>query len=148
MCGYKKTSEQHFCHSDVFPVAPPASLIIYFALSTKTERFQRAFGPSSAARTHGLLVPNLSGILFPLVYSGFQCFLIRFTYSLTLLSPLFPGAPAPSVVIYVVKNASRPVFGEDSPVPDGKRFVFQIVCIVTLRRRICKSFLQGWQLKD
>ena len=29
MCGYKKTSEQHFCHSDVFPVAPPASLIIY-----------------------------------------------------------------------------------------------------------------------
>ena len=25
MCGYKKTSEQHFCHSDVFPVAPPGS---------------------------------------------------------------------------------------------------------------------------
>ena len=29
MCGYKKTSEQHFCHSDVFPIAPPASLIIH-----------------------------------------------------------------------------------------------------------------------
>jgi len=41
---------------------------------------------------------------------------------LTLLSPLFPGIPAPYVVIYVVKNASRPVFGEDSPMPDGKRF--------------------------
>ena len=39
-----------------------------------------------------------------------------------LLSPLFPGVPAPSVVIYVVKNASHPVSGEDSPVPDGKRF--------------------------
>jgi len=26
------------------------------------------------------------------------------------------------VVIYVVKNASRPVFGEGSPMPDGKRF--------------------------
>ena len=26
------------------------------------------------------------------------------------------------MVIYVVKNASRPVFGEDSPVPGGKRF--------------------------
>jgi hypothetical protein len=26
------------------------------------------------------------------------------------------------VVIYVVKNASRPVSGEDSPMPDGKRF--------------------------
>ena len=57
-----------------------------------------------------------------LVYSGFRCFLICFTYSLTLLSPLFPGVPAPSVVIYVVKNASRPVSGEDSPMPDGKRF--------------------------
>jgi hypothetical protein len=57
-----------------------------------------------------------------LVYSGFQCFLICFTYSLTLLSPLCPHVPAPSVVIYVVKNASRPVSGELSPVPDGKRF--------------------------
>lgn len=28
------------------------------------------------------------------------------------------------MVIYVVKNASRPVSGEDSPVPDGKRFSF------------------------
>lgn len=35
-----------------------------------------------------------------LVYSGFQCFLICFTYSLTLLSPLCPHVPAPSVVIY------------------------------------------------
>lgn len=26
------------------------------------------------------------------------------------------------MVIYVVKNASRPVFGENSPMPDGKRF--------------------------
>ena len=44
MCGYKKTSEQYFCHSDVFPVAPPASLIIYLLpyQPTKTERFQRA----------------------------------------------------------------------------------------------------------
>ena len=67
-------------------------------------------------------LPNLSGILFPLVYSGFRRFLICFTYSLTLLFPLFPGTPAPSVVIYVVKNASRPVFGENSPMPDGKRF--------------------------
>ena len=72
--------------------------------------------------TKSYYVPNLSGILFPLVYSGFRRFLICFTYSLTLLFPLFPGTPAPSVVIYVVKNASRPVSGEDSPVPDGKRF--------------------------
>ena len=82
-----------------------------------------------------------------LVYSGFQCFLICFTYSLTLLSPLFPGVPAPSVVIYVVKNASRPVPGELSQEPDGKRFSFQVVCIVTLRRRLCKWFLRGAQIK-
>ena len=44
------------------------------------------------------------------------------------------------MVIYVVKNASRPVSGELSPVPDGKRFAFQIVCIVTLRRVLCKWF--------
>ena len=67
-------------------------------------------------------LPNLSRILFPFVYSGFRRFLICFTCSLTLLSPLFPGVPAPYVVIYVVKNASRPVSGELSPVPDGKRF--------------------------
>ena len=51
------------------------------------------------------------------------------------------------MVIYVVKNASRPVSGEDSPVPGGKRFVFQTVCIVTLSRQLCKLFLRGWQLK-
>ena len=81
-------------------------------------------GPSGATRTPGLLIPNLSGILFPLVYSGFRHFLICFTYSLTLLSPLFPGIPEPYVVIYVVKNASRPVSGELSPMPDGKRLAF------------------------
>ena len=75
-------------------------------------------------RTFDILLPNLSGILFPLVYSGFRRFLICFTYSLALLSPLFPGVPAPSVVIYVVKNASRPVSGELSPAQDGKRLAF------------------------
>ena len=61
-----------------------------------------------------------------LIYSGFQPFPICFTYSLTLLSPLFPGVPEPYVVIYVVKNASRPVSGEDSPMPDGK--CFSLLC--------------------
>ena len=51
------------------------------------------------------------------------------------------------MVIYVVKNASRPVSGELSPGPDGKRFVFQTVCIVTLRRELCKRFLKGMRLK-
>ena len=84
---------------------------------------QPAFaGPRWETRTPDILLPNLSGKLFLLVYSDFQPFSICFTYSLTLLFPLFPGVPEPYVVIYVVKNASRPVFGENSPMPDGKRF--------------------------
>ena len=77
-----------------------------------------------------------------LVYSGFQCFSICFTYSLTLLSPLCPHVPAPSVVIYVVKSASRPKPVIFSPAQDGKRFAFQTVCIVTLSRVLCKWFLR------
>ena len=120
-------------------------------LLTQKNRLKRQIskkgGPSDRIRTRGILLPNLSGILFSLVYSGFRHFLICFTYSLTLLYPLFPGVPEPYVVIYVVKNASRPVSGELSPVPDGKRFAFQTVCIVTLRRELCKRFLKGMQLK-
>ena len=52
-----------------------------------------------------------------------------FSYSLVLLVPLFPCAPELSVVIYVVKNASRPVPGESSSVPDRKRFSFQVVVL-------------------
>ena len=121
---------------------PRRAVKIKFFLSVVIYVVKAAFVPLSAigenpanagvARLCGLLskprmdrvyaLPNLSGILFPLVYSGFRRFLICFTYSLTLLSSLLPGVPAPSVVIYVVKNASRPVSGEDSPMPDGKRF--------------------------
>jgi len=95
----------------------------------RPERRSFLYGRSEVIRTPGILLPNLSGILFPLVYSGFRRFLICFTYSLALLSPLFPGVPAPSVVIYVVKNASRPVSGEDSPMPDGKRFVLLLAAL-------------------
>ena len=85
-------------------------------------RFFKDYGPSDRIRTCGILLPNLLKILFLLIYSGFQPFPICFTYSLTLLIPLFPGTPTPYVVIYVVKKASRPILGEHSPVPDGKRF--------------------------
>ena len=99
--------------------------VLYCLLNTAKNRPERRsflYGRSEVIRTPGILLPNLSGKLFPLVYSGFRRFLICFTYSLTLLSPLFPSVPEPYVVIYVVKNASRPVSGEDSPMPDGKRF--------------------------
>lgn len=121
----------------------PQSILLCGICAVKTANS----GPSSAARTHGLLVPNLSGILFPLVYSGFRHFLICFTYSLTLLSPLFPGVPAPYVVIYVVKNASRPVSGEDSPKTGREAFLVAVGCIVTLRRALCKRFLRGGSSK-
>lgn len=54
---------------------------------------------------------------------------ICFTYSLTLLLPLFPRVPKLPVVSYVVKNASRPVFGELSPVPDGKRLALLLAAL-------------------
>ena len=99
--------------------------VLYCLLNTAKDRPERRsflHGRSEVIRTPGILLPNLSGKLFLLIYSGFKLFSVCFTYSLTLLSPLFPGVPAPSVVIYVVKNASRPVSGECSPTPDGKRF--------------------------
>ena len=96
--------------------------IIYIENPLKSRDFGGFSGPSDWFRTSGLVVPNLSGILFPLVYSGFRRFLICFTYSLTLLSPLFPSVPEPYVVIYVVKNASRPKPVIFSPAQDGKRF--------------------------
>ena len=83
-----------------------------------------------------------------LVYSGFQCFLICFTYSLTLLSPLCPHVPAPSVVIYVVKNASRPVSGEDSPMPDGKRFSLQCGLYCNSGEGIMQVVSAGWRLRS
>ena len=56
------------------------------------------------------------------ICAAFLPFRLVYGYSLRLLFPLFPRTPRLSVVKYVVKNASRPVSGELSPVPDGKRF--------------------------
>lgn len=57
------------------------------------------------------------------------------------------GVPALSVVIYVVKNASRPKPVTFSPAQDGKRFAFQVGWIVTLRDGLCKCFLREAQRK-
>ena len=111
-------------------------------------RLFKVFGRSAGTRTPGLLLPNLSGILFPLVYSGFRRFLICFTYSLALLSPLFPGVPAPTVVIYVVKNASRPVSGELSPVPDGKRFSLLCGLYCNSGEGVMQVVSAGWRLRS
>ena len=59
----------------------------------------------------------------------------------------FPGVPALSVVIYVVKNASRPKPVTFSPAQDGKHFAFQVGWIVTLVKRLCKCFLRKTQRK-
>ena len=59
--------------------------------------------------------------LFIVVFSYFCSVLVTLWHS---LKGLFPGVPGLSVVIYVVKNASRPVPGELSQEPDGKRLAF------------------------
>ena len=71
MCGYKKTSEQHFCHSDVFPVTPPASLIIYLlpyqrkpndfrGLLVRVVRLERTVSWSQTRRDTNFAIPGYS----------------------------------------------------------------------------------------
>ena len=79
-----------------------------------------------------------------MVYSHFRSFLLTLHPSLNLR---FPGVPALSVVIYVVKNASRPKPVTFSPAQDGKHFAFQVGWIVTLNKGLCKCFLPGAQRK-
>ena len=63
------------------------------------------------------------------------------------MSLRFTGVPALSVVIYVVKNASRPKPVTFSPAKDGKHFAFQVVWIVTLTEGLFKCFLHRTQRK-
>ena len=121
---------------------------IYIENPLKSYDFSGFSGPSDWFRTSGLVAPT--GI-----ENFFRTFLTVFyrfrSYSVTLVpsfDPPFPPVPRASVVIHVVKNASRPVSDEDSPMPSGKRFAFQIVCIVTLRRGLCRWFLRGWRLSS
>ena len=51
------------------------------------------------------------------------------------------------MVIYVVKNASRPVSGEDSPVPDGKRFSLLCGLYCNSGEGIMQVVSAGWRLK-
>ena len=104
----------------------------------RVTRFELAASCSQTYREHFFR-------LFILVFSHFCSVPVTLWHS---LKGLFPGVPELSVVIYVVKNASRPVPGELSPAPDGKRSSFQVVCIVTLSRRLCKWFLPRPQLKS
>lgn len=52
------------------------------------------------------------------------------------------------MVIYVVKNASRPVFGESSPVPDGKRFTFLCGLYCNSERAVMQVVSAGWRLRS
>ena len=77
----------------------------------------------------------------------FSCFRSLLLTLLTSLNLRFPGIPVLSVVIYVVKNASRPKTGGFSPAQDGKHFAVQVGWIVTLREGLFKCFLRKKQLK-
>ena len=66
------------------------------------------------------------------------------SYSVTLvtsLEPPFPPVPRASVVIHVVKNASRQK-------KTGSVFYVQGICIVTLGGGLCKWFLGRSQFKN
>ena len=56
------------------------------------------------------------------IYSDIPSFPLGFAYSLALFETLFPRVPRLSVVIYVVKNASRPRPAACRRATNGKHF--------------------------
>lgn len=52
------------------------------------------------------------------------------------------------MVIYVVKNASRPVSGELSPVPSGKRFALLCGLYCNSGEGIMQVVSAGWRLRS
>ena len=71
-----------------------------------------------------------------------------FSYSLALSKGAVSGCSGAVCGNLCGQKRFRPVPGELSPEPDRKRFSFQVVCIVTLSRRLCKWFLSRPQLKS
>ena len=69
------------------------------------------------------------------------------SYFPALLNPLFPGVPELSVVIYVVKNASRLKSVAFHRLRTGSVFALQLGRIVTLSRGRVKRFLRIWKCK-
>lgn len=82
------------------------------------------------------------------ICAAFLPFRLVYGYSLRLLFPLFPRTPRLSVVKYVVKNASRPVSGEDSSVPDGKRFAFLRGAYYNSAEGVMQVVSAGWRLRS
>ena len=71
---------------------------------TAAEKQLSHFGPSSATRTRGLMLPNNRTNFFLIICRRFNWFFVGFTSSLKLLPPLFPAVPELVMVKYVVKN--------------------------------------------
>ena len=61
-------------------------------------------GPSGETRTPDILLPKRFSVFFIVVYSSLWNYPIQSNYFLALLFPLFPSAPALSVVKHVVKE--------------------------------------------
>ena len=114
---------------------------IYIENPLKSYDFSGFSGPSDWFRTSGLVAST--GIenffrTFLTVFYRFRSFSVTLV---TSLEPPFPPVPRVSVVIHVVKNASRQK-------KTGSVFYVQSVCIVTPGRGLCKWFLRGRQFKD
>lgn len=76
----------------------------------QTQTIFRPDGSGDTTRTCDLLLPNGWTKFFAPIYSRFRCALLGIGYSLTVLYPLFPRAPALGVVKYVVRKhfSARP----------------------------------------
>ena len=116
----------------------PSEIVDFRGVLVRVARLERAVSWSQTYSEHFFY-------LILVVFSHFHSVPVALLHFLTRL---FPGVPGLPVVIYVVKNASRPVPSEHSPAPGRKRFSFQVVCIATLPRWLCKWFLPPPQFKS
>ena len=102
-------------------------------------------GPSDRIRTCGILLPNKAKQFFLVIYRAFPCFLVGSRYSFGICKSAFHRCPGAVCGHLCGQKRFPPKTGGFAPAQDGKRFRISVCRIVTLSRRLCKSFLRGTQ---
>ena len=89
---------------------PPAYCDLIFRVSHSKDKSRESkcsfgfYGPSGETRTCGIMIPKTSWNFFLTISAPFWHHLFHKSCSLKLFPPLFPCAPNPVMVKYVVKN--------------------------------------------
>ena len=91
--------------------------------------------------------PNNLKRFFLVNYSAFLCFSVGFRYSLGIYKSAFHRCSGSVCGHLCGQKRFPPQTGDFPPAQDRKRFHVFVCRIVTLSRRLCKSFLRDRQLK-